>query len=168
MPVQPCSPTSPPAPGVVVFSASEFLASFPEFTAVNTAFPNVLQANFDRATLQVNNCCQSLADANTRLTLLYLVTAHITALFQGVNNAGPQGVVGRIADATEGSVSVGTEMSSEVSQSQAYYLQTPYGAEFWQASARYRTARYIAPRSGFRDPLPGPDWGFPYAGGDGF
>lgn len=57
--------------------------------------------------------------------------------------APPQGIVGRVNQATEGSVSVSAEMIATANSQ--WYLQTTYGASYWTATARFRTAIYIAP-----------------------
>lgn len=163
MPVVACTP-SPVTPGIVEFDAGEFLAMFPEFTGINTASSATLPANFARATLQLNNTCGSIVmDANARLSLLYILTAHITFLFNGTNDGEgnvtpPPGVVGRIANATEGSVSVGADFPVTPGNAQAYYIQTKYGAEYWQATAQYRTMRYAA------NPTPWAPFGVGYFG----
>ena len=151
MTVVACTP-SPVTPGIVVFDSTEFLAMFPEFTGIDALTPSPLPGNFARATLQLNNTCGSLVtDANARQTLLYILTAHITFLFNGTNDGEsppnitpPPGIVGRIATATEGSVSVGADFAVTPGNAQAYYIQTRYGTEFWQATAQYRTMRYAA------------------------
>jgi hypothetical protein len=87
MPVVPC-PTPAPQPvfGIVDFDATEFLASYPEFTGIN---PSALANDFTGATFLLNNtCCSRVRDANQRLYLLYLLTAHIAAIHQGLNDAG--------------------------------------------------------------------------------
>lgn len=164
MPVVPCpSPCPPIARGVVQFSAPEFVALWPEFTGLT----NGVMANaFTLATLLLNNSCASrVQDANVRLSLLYLLTAHVCYLNNGTNDGAgnvntPPGVVGRIASATEGSVSVAAEYSSEVSQSEAFFIQTKYGAQFWQMTAQYRTMHYVgAPAFGPNGP------GFPWSFG---
>lgn len=80
----------------------------------------------------------------TQKTLLWLIVAHVAQLMfgrvtDGVN--GPQ-PVGRISNASEGSVSVQFEFPT-TSPGAAWFNQTPYGAAFWAASAAYRTMRYI-------------------------
>lgn len=151
MPVAACpNPTPQPVHGVVVFDNAEFVALYPEFaTVANVA----LVMNFGLASLIVDNsCCSVVSDANVRMGLLYLLTAHLTALAQGVAGQAPSGIVGRVADATEGSVSVSAEYASEVSQSMAYFVQTRYGALFWQLTLPYRTMTYIPPVSRGCDP----------------
>jgi Protein of unknown function (DUF4054) len=141
MPITPCV-ESPPTPGIVTFDPVAFVAAFPMFTTVPGG---ALTANFGFATMLLDNsCCSIVKDAPTRAQLLNLVTAHITALFNGVNGQPPQGVVGRINAATEGSVSVQTEMLQQ-SESAAFWQQTQWGALFWAMTVRFRTARYVPP-----------------------
>lgn len=142
MPVVPCPSPAAPVKGVVVFDPTAFKTAFPEFA---TLTDGVLTANFGLAQLQLNNSCGSrVCDANQRETLLDLLTAHITQLRNGINGLPPQGIVGRVSDATEGSVSVGADMGTQV-YGQAYYSQTQFGALYWTSTARYRTMRYIPP-----------------------
>lgn len=139
MSIAPCSPSTP-TPGVVVFVPADFKVAFPSFTTVADA---ALSLNFQLATLQLNNSCGSrVCDAPTRELLLNLLVAHITALKDGENGRPPSGLVGRISEAQEGSVRVGANMGTVV-YGQAYYLQTQWGAMFWQATARFRTMMYI-------------------------
>lgn len=88
MPVVPCT-TVQPVFGVVNYSAAEFLASYPEFTGINNATPQALANDFVGATFLLNNtCCSRVQDANQRMFLLYLLTAHLAAIHQGLNDAG--------------------------------------------------------------------------------
>lgn len=166
-------------PGVVVFSAAEFLALYPQFTP-QQAF---LQNNFNLATTQLNNTLGITAgtvapappdwvgpwpqgggslvvDANLRQTLLYLLTAHITKLLNGEANTPATGLVGRITDGTEGSVSASVEYDAAGGPSQAYYIQTQYGATYWQATASYRQARYVPDTRRCGGPGAGDAWGW--------
>lgn len=147
---------------MVEFSADEFLAIYPEFTGAAT--PS-LQFNFNLATLNISNCCGSpVPDPNVRQSLLYLLTAHITALFTpSAQNANqPPGIVGRISNASQGSVSVGAQMPGTISS--AWFDQTKYGAHFWTITAVFRTIHHIpAPQeccSGFDE------FGFGFAEGN--
>lgn len=164
MPVIPC-PTPPPQPvqGVVQFDNTEFLASWPEFTGISSGRNQIA---FNLATVLLSNsCCSVISDANLRLTLLYVLTAHIGFLLSGTNDGAgnvnpPYAVVGRLASATEGSVTAAVEWASEVSDSEAFYLQSKYGALFWQMTAPYRIMLYFgAPSFGPNGPgFPFQDW----------
>lgn len=165
MPVNTDCTCAPITRGVVEFDNAEFIAAWPVFTGISSALN---QQAFNIATLFLNNTCGSFVrDANQRMALLYMLTAHITFLNNGSNdgagNVTPApGVVGRIDSATEGSVSVSVSYSSEVSQSEAFYIQTKWGAQYWEATAWTRTALAIpAPSFGPNGP------GFPWLG-DGF
>ena len=158
MPVQPCPPSpAPTVRGIVAFNAAEFKAMFPSFA---TVADGLLQADFDIATIFLNNsCCSIVRDGNTRLKLLYLVTAHIAALIQGENGKPPSGIVGRVDSATEGSVSVSAEYAKDMSMSEAYFSQTQYGAMFWQGTATFRSMHYIPPpASACVGGIPGYNW----------
>lgn len=165
MPVVPCpSPCPPITRGIVQFDDAEFIASYPEFTGI--AAP-AAQTQFNGATLLLDNSCASrVQDANKRMQLLYMLTAHLCTLNTGTDDGAgnvspPQGIVGRIDSATEGSVTVSAQYASLVGQSLAFFAQTKYGALFWQATASYRTMHYVGP------PLTGPNGpGFPFQWGD--
>lgn len=138
MPVVPCTPTTL-VTGVVTFDPTLFKAAYPEFVTVADA---VLIGNFGLAQLVLSNSCRSVVlDANKRETLLNLLVAHITQLRNGVNGQQPGGLVGRVNTATEGSVSVGAEFPATMSA--AWFLQTQWGATYWQATLAYRTMRYV-------------------------
>jgi hypothetical protein len=126
-----------PVIGAVVFVPNEFTAIYSEFATV--AVPQ-LQGSFALATMILSNGQGSrVQDATKRQTLLYLLVAHLQALAA----KGSDGMVGRINDATEGTVNAHADWSTHVSASQAWFIQTPYGATFWQATAVLRTMRYV-------------------------
>ena len=79
--------------------------------------------------------------AATQTNLLNLMVAHICQLLFGINGQPPSPLVGRITNASEGTVSVAVEFPT--TPTNAWFLQTQFGALFWQASAPYRTMRYI-------------------------
>ena len=155
MPVSACAPV-PFTLGVVTFNFAEFTGLFPEFAGLTS---QQAQTAFNFATLQLDNsCCSRVQNANVRLSLLYMLTAHLLFLSNGSNDGAgnivpPPGIVGHIDSATEGSVSVAASLSSNVGQSQAYYAQTKYGIQYWQATAQFRTALYLAPPCDPANPL---------------
>lgn len=125
---------------VVVFDIAGFRARYPEFATVADA---LVLSCFDESTMYLNNTDSSIvADPAPRAVLLNMLTAHVAALNFGVSGKAPSALVGRIASASEGSVSASADMGP-VTGSSAWYLQTKYGAAYWRASACYRTARYI-------------------------
>lgn len=132
--------------GVVVFDAAAFVAQYPAFAAYNTANPTGLQRYFNTATLYLSNKESSrVSDVTTRAMLLNLLVAHLAQL-DGVTTAAGQGssaqMVGRVSSATEGSVTVQTQMQAAPG-SAAWYMQTQYGATYWEATAKYRSMRYV-------------------------
>lgn len=138
-----CSVAPLPEHGVVEFDPEAFKAAYPQFASV--ADP-LLTSYFDLATMIVNNTCRSpVSDAKKRERLLNLLVAHIATLFMPAASGGSGGVVGRVSSATEGSVSIDAEYASEVSKSMAWFIQTPWGALFWQLTLPYRSFRYFAP-----------------------
>lgn len=134
-------PPSGIAYGVVEFDPAAFTAAYPEFATVGVP---ALQMNFDLATLILNNSPRSrVADIRIRKPILLLLTAHMTKLFNGKNGEPANDVVGRISDASEGSVSVSAEWASTVGASSAWFLQTQYGATAWQMMAQFRAMQYF-------------------------
>jgi len=132
-----------PVYGIVQFDATAFKAQFPSFA---TIADGLLQFCFDLATLLLDNsACSVVQDVTKRSPLLSLLTAHIAAIQLGENGQQPTGVVGRISQADQGSVSVKSEWASQFNAHAAYYLQTKYGALYWQATAQYRSGMYFAP-----------------------
>jgi Protein of unknown function (DUF4054) len=160
MPVIPCTNT-PIVQGIVTFDPAGFRTLYPEFTGLSDS---QLNQAFALAQLYVNNTCGSrVCNANLRETLLDLVTAHLAFLNYGTIDAAgivtpAPGVVGRVDKATEGTVNVSAEMVATANNQ--FYLQTKYGAMFWEATARFRTMIYVAPVQSCDTP-----WGV--WGGDG-
>lgn len=126
---------------VVAFDYDTWAATYPEFTNVSqqqaTNFFNIA------TTVHANDGSGPIGDAAQQLALLNMLTAHIAQLFAppGGGGAAPA-IVGRIAAATEGSVSVQAAYSNNVSARMAWFVQTKYGAMYYTATAPYRTARY--------------------------
>lgn len=119
--------------GVVVFDAAAFKARYSDFS---TTDDSLLAAYFNEATLILDNTDQSkVTNLVERQILLWLLTAHIGTLAKQ-----PAGLVGRLSNATEGSVSTGMQYNSSLYSQ--WYDQTKYGAEYWAMTAKYRQMRY--------------------------
>lgn len=136
----------------VAFDLTGFRALYPEFAGVSDA---QLNAYFGQAGLYLaNDTCNPAFGAGVMPQLYNMLVAHLTWLFAprdasgnpATTGASPASLVGRINSATEGSVSVQADMgdANAGSPSQAFYMQTRYGAQFWYATAQFRTARYVA------------------------
>lgn len=129
---------------IVTLDIPKFRELFPEFSAVTDA---QLQFLFDEATDYLNNTEYSpVQEYNKRERLLYLLMAHIAYMRYGYLDAGGSliggaGFVGRVSSATEGSVSVGTELGA-MPGGTAWYTLSPYGIAFWQATKFLRMAKY--------------------------
>jgi len=139
--------------GVVTFVTADFIIRYPEFTTIQAALPSY----FGEATLYLDNSVNSrVVNVETRLPLLWMLTAHIAALNGGVNGQAATPLVGRISTASEGSVSVAAEMPG-ADASSAWFMQTKYGAAYWQATTRFRRMRYVLacnPQAGAPAPFP--------------
>lgn len=128
----------------ISFDAPTFLLRFPVFQALSTA---LLQLYFNEACVLLDPTEASVVkDAGQRQALLHLLVAHLAQLNGGTettaNAQASAGLVGRISSASQGSVSVSADYGA-VTNAQAWYAQTPYGAQYWVMTARYRSLRYV-------------------------
>lgn len=132
----------------VTFNYNDFIAAYPQFNLVSQS---LLQNCFDQAGLICNNSDASIVqDVTVRKTLLWLLVAHIATLMGETNTnvlngtVGQPTPVGRTSSASEGSVSISTEM--HINNNAAYFMQTQYGTTYWQMILPYRSFRF-RPRS---------------------
>jgi hypothetical protein len=126
--------------GVVVFDVARFKARYPEFATIPEP---TLDEYFIEATIYLDNTDASpVSDIDRRAVLLNMLVAHIAQINSGANGQGASGLVGQITSATEGSVSVSVANVAATGTS-AWFQQTKYGAAYWQATAPYRTFRYV-------------------------
>ncbi|ASC05212.1 DUF4054 domain-containing protein [Acetobacter pasteurianus] len=110
-------------------------------------------ALWDEAGLYLNNTDASpVQDVGRRGVLLGMITAHLAQLNLSAQQGGSD-VVGRIASASEGSVSLSADMGP-VTNAQAWWAQTKWGAAYWAATTFLRRARYVPGR-------PQPAWSWP-------
>lgn len=121
---------------VVVFNPAEFRELYPKITATDAQ----LEDYFAMAeTFLDNTPCSIITDLKARKRMLYLLVAHIATL-TGMAEAG-NNIVGRISSATEGSVSVSLDFGT-MGNNERWYLQTPWGAMYWQLTKKYRSIAY--------------------------
>ena len=131
----------------VTFNYGTWTTRFPEFAVVSSA---LAQLYFDEASIICRNSVGECEVETWALPIwLNLLTAHIAWL-----NAprDPQGnpasageaesaIVGQITNASEGSVSVA--LKANTNPTADWYMQSRYGAEYWQMTAAIRTMHYV-------------------------
>lgn len=136
---------------VAVLVVADFKAAYPGFASLST--PQVEEA-FSLATIYLrNDGTGPVRTVSMQTSLLYMLTAHLAQLMYGINGDPASGVVGRVNSASEGSVSIGSDWPANANN--AWFLQTPFGANFWQATAAYRMTRYIPGPQRFGNGLSG-------------
>jgi hypothetical protein len=120
-----------------------FKATFPEFVAVPFERTSLL---FDMAqcTLLDNTDGSPVMDACYRTHLFYLLIGHLLLIYGMAPTTPDNTPPGRLSSATEGTVSSNFEyIIPQGSMSAPWYLQTKYGAMYWTATARFRSALYV-------------------------
>ncbi len=129
---------------IATFSYPSFIQTYPQFRSLNSATLELFyrQAGYYWRNDGTGPCVTDAFQAD----VLNLLTAHIAQLFGPLfacttDGTPASGLVGRISSASEGSVSVSAEFPS--SPNGAWFLQTPYGAMYWQMTAAFRTMRYV-------------------------
>src|SRR5579885_3642968 len=128
---------------IVEFNYSAWQARYPEFSQVTQT---QAEAYFAEASLyHANDGSGPVNDATAQLALLNMLTAHIAYLYSGTATQPASQLVGRIGDASEGSVAVRADMGVQPG-SAAWFQQSKYGASYWAATMVYRTMRYRRPR----------------------
>lgn len=126
----------------VAFDPTAFKSRYPEFA---TVADDTLNAYFAEATLYLDNTDASpISNIVTRGVLLNMLVAHLAQIYSGSNGQAPSQLVGRISQASEGSVSVTTDAMPNAG-SAAWFNQTKYGAQYWQSTLPLRRFRYVSP-----------------------
>ena len=126
---------------IVTFDPAAFKARYPEFAAV--ADPT-LAACFDEAGFYLSNTDNSpVQNLTRRATLLNMLTAHVAYIGGLLSADGMPRPVGRVSQASEGSVSAAFEGVPPTPGSGAWFQQSQYGAAFWQATSSLRGMRYV-------------------------
>jgi hypothetical protein len=127
---------------IAVFNYANFQARYPEFSAVS---PTMLTALFSEAGLYLSNTdCSPVQDITRRGLLLNMLTAHIAFIGGLLTADGQPKPVGRVSQASEGSVSATFEGVPPTPGTGAWFQQSQYGAAFWQATTGVRGMRYVA------------------------
>lgn len=127
--------------GAVILDVAEWQALYPQYSGLTNAQVEFL---FQAAQLYLeNNGCSVVVDESKRKFLLYLLTAHLAFLtFKDANGQGGNpGMVGNLASASEGSVSISSGLSG-VPFNKAFFFQSQYGMMFWNAVKIYMMGFY--------------------------
>jgi len=140
--------------GIVTFDEAAFLARFPMFSAWATANPGQLQERFNEVTaIYINNGPMArVLDVTERSYLINYAIAHVLTVEGALADptttdaSAAAGRVGRVSSASEGTVSAQLDMGA-VPGTAAWWMQTQFGAAYWNATAKYRTVRYARPPS---------------------
>lgn len=132
---------------IASFNYNLFCVTFPELAYISQP---LCQMYWTLATSYVRNDGSRhypVKDPNQQAVLLNLVTAHLIVLFApAADGTTPSPtLVGHVTNAAEGSVNATVEWGATVSDQEAFFLQTRYGAAYWAASRAYRTATYVPP-----------------------
>lgn len=148
---------------IVTFDFANWLALFPQFGVTTPTFTALTEQQVTQVILPLaeqyvrNDGGGPVCNPATQIQLLNLMVAHIAQLLFGSSTQPLSPLVGRISNASEGSVSVGTDFPT--TPSNAWFVQTQYGAMFWQLSLPFRLGRYIPKITPQVQVVGGPWWG---------
>jgi hypothetical protein len=144
---------------ITAFSMAEFSARFPELSATPASY--VARQFVSAGRYWRNDGTSETQQQFVQDDLMYLLTAHLVALFAPPTSAGGAAagapgstLVGRINTASEGSVSVGAEYGNQPAGA-AFFNQTRYGADAYSTMRIYRTMHYRRGRTRNFNPWPG-------------
>jgi len=142
---------------IVTFDYANWAALFPQFS-------NLTEQQVETVILPLaEQYCRNdgggpVCDPNVQTQLINLMVAHVSQLLFGSMTQPLSPLVGRISTASEGSVSVGVEFPT--TPSSAWYLQTQYGAMYWQLVLPFRLGRYVPKITQQHQIFGGRGWGF--------
>lgn len=131
----------------VTFDYTVWVTRYPEFAGVSPALAALYEAE---AELYCRNKLCPIRKPNVLLMLINMLTAHIAWLASPKDaNGNPSStgtspasnVVGQMTNASEGGVSVAVKAIDN--DNAAWFAQSRYGLDFWQATAAFRTFRYF-------------------------
>lgn len=112
----------------ITLDIPSFRAQFVAFSDV-TKFPDVMvQSWFDAATSYVSDVITPCIKIGTQTLMLNLMTAHLLAIVNGINNGSP---LQAIVSAAEGTVNVGYVPPPVKNGWQWWLSSSPYGQQLW-------------------------------------
>ena len=117
---------------IAQFDYAQWAARYPDLA--DSVMPDLASAYFQEAGLYLaNDGTGPINDPIRQLLILNMLTAHI-AILASAGRGGSGGMVGRVSSASEGSVSVSTDMPA-LPGTAAWFGQTAPGMSAWQAMA---------------------------------
>ena len=134
---------------IASFDYAAWVARYPEFSGVSQ--PTAMQYWNEATLYHANDGSGPVSTVGAQQMLLNMVTAHIAARYATLGGVAPSPTQppGRIASASEGSVSASFDMNVPPGTAQ-WFAQTKYGLDYWAAMAPYRMGRYRpGPRRSF-------------------
>lgn len=124
---------------IVEFNPANFRAIYPGYSD-EVKYPDAyLTEHFNSATLFIPNTDSSFVPydpangVTIRAAILNYVTCHLLALAEL-----PNGQAGRVASASQGSVSTSFDLLNGKSGAAQWWMQTQCGAMAWQLMSRFR------------------------------
>lgn len=137
--------------GVVQFNYTTWSVFYSKLAAKITR--ELAELIFEMAELYCDNTpCSPVQNLKQRSMLLNMLVAHIAIINYGANGNDPSPLVGRISQATEGTVSV-TAANDYPPGTAQWYQTTTYGSQFYAATGQFRTGFYMAPAGYDSDPF---------------
>ncbi|UYH50825.1 DUF4054 domain-containing protein [Candidatus Kirkpatrickella diaphorinae] len=133
--------------GVVRFDYAKWAAHFPEMAEFT---PEARAETFFEIAqnLYLNNSAASIVrDLKNRAWLFDLLVAHLAWLSrpEAEGGAGP-GSVGPVTEARQGSIAVRYDLQGQP-PSATWFMQSQFGAAYWQAISAWRSMRFIPARA---------------------
>ena len=131
----------------------KFWATVYPSLAVSVSEPQAQEYFNLASSLYVDNTACSpipMLDGNgnpLRIKILGMAVSHIATILASLNGQAPNPLVGRIGNASQGSVSVATDFPS--TPDAAWWNQSPYGAMAYAAMAPFRRATYFPGPRGY-------------------
>jgi hypothetical protein len=132
---------------IVTFNYAAWIALFPQFGVTTPQFTALTEMQVTTLILPLaesynrNDGGGPVCDVQTQTNLLNLMVAHVAQLLFGSSTQPLSALVGRVSSASEGSVSVSADFPT--TPNNAWFLQTPFGAAWYQLSLPYRLGRYV-------------------------
>lgn len=142
---------------VVTFNYTNWAALFPQFSNLTEQ-----QVTGPVLTLAEQYCRNDgggpVTNEALQTEMLNLMVAHVAQILYGSTTQPVAPTVGRLSSATEGSVSASFDFPT--TPTNAWFLQTPYGAAYWQLTTPFRRFRYISKITPQPQITGGPWWGY--------